>query len=234
MHKIRVALSCLLILAVAVVASSQTVDDVINRAMNAAGGKAAFDQIKTIKMKMSGTMMGSMPMEMSMQMVKPDKIRSDVTAMGMQMVQATDGTDYWTSQNGQVMDMDPASQQQFKNSMLQYTGDLSGMQKMGIDLTYAGMEEIDGVQAEALNMAMTEQGMEGKMYFDKATGLFFKMTMVTPMGPVAVNMGDYKDVGGVKFPHSFEMFMGGQPMGTFTIDDVEVNVPIDESVFKRP
>lgn len=233
MRKIRVSLACLLILAVAVMASAQTVDDVINRATNAAGGKAAYDQIKSIKMKMNGAVMG-MTMDMTMQMVKPNMIRNDVMVMGQQMIQATDGTDYWMSQGGQVMDMDPANQQQLKNSMLQYTGDLSSMQEMGINLTYGGMEEIDGMQAETLNMAMTEQGMEGKMYFDKATGLLMKMKMNSAMGEVFVNIGGYKEVSGVKFPHSIEMVMGGQPMGTFTIEDVQVNVPIDESVFKRP
>lgn len=227
--------SCVLIMVMmlASLAGAQTVDDVINRAINAAGGKAAFDQIKSIKMQISGSMMG-MTMDMTMQMVKPDKIRNEISVMGQQMIQATDGTDYWMKNAGQVMDMDPMNQQQLKNSMLQYTGDLSAMKNMGIGLSYAGMEDVDGVAAEALNMTMTEQGMEGKMYFDRSTGLFFKMMMMSPMGEVVVSIGDYREVSGVKFPHSIEMVMGGQPMGTLTIDDVQVNIPIDESVFKRP
>lgn len=230
----KIAILSLIVLAMAIPAYAQTVEDVMNRAMNAMGGKGKLESLDTMTLTMKGSMMGS-EMNMNMYRKAPDMMRIDMVVMGMSIIQATDGTDYWQSQMGTVMDMDDNSKKQFKQSFAQMTGgNLQMMQEMGAKLTYGGKATMDGIAADVIDMVMEAEGMNAKMYFSAADGLPFRMDMSTPMGEVNMLIKDYRDVGGIKMAHSIEMLMGGSPMMTMNIDKVEMNQPVDLSLFKRP
>src|SRR5262249_52268524 len=47
-------------------------------------------------------------------------------------------------------------------------------------------------------------------------------------------IGDYRDVDGVKFPHSFEASSEGVPSQVLHFDKIEVNVAIDDARFAMP
>lgn len=231
--KKRIAILALVVLLCAMPVAAQTVQDVMNRAMNAMGGKAKLDAMDTMMLAMKGTMMGG-EMNMTMYRKAPDMLRSEVQVMGMEIIQATDGTDFWMSQMGTVMDMDENTKKQFKQSFAQMTGgNLAAMEEMGAKLSYGGQAMMDGVNADVIVMELPE-GINGKMYFSTADGLPFRMDMSTPMGEVNTMIGDYRVVEGIKMAHKIEMLMGGSPMMTMTIDKVEVNKPIDAGLFKRP
>ena len=57
MKKLNLFLSLILILVMGTAASAQTVDDVISKATVAMGGQSAIDAVKSLRMKMTGTLM---------------------------------------------------------------------------------------------------------------------------------------------------------------------------------
>jgi hypothetical protein len=47
--------------------------------------------------------------------------------------------------------------------------------------------------------------------------------------------GDYEQVNGLYFPFAFESGQkGSQELAKFTVDKVELNVPLDDSLFSMP
>ena len=233
MRKLNLFLSLILILVTGTAASAQTVDDVISKADAAVGGQSAIDAVKSLRMKISGTYMGE-EVEMEMAVVKPNYklIRMNIKALGMDVLSATNGTDYWTSRNGQVTDMPVSAKEQFGSSFSMYSGtgaaDLIG----NGTFTYSGKEDVDGISADVVKGTMTGSG-NVSIYFNE-TGLPFRMLMPTEEGDLDMYMKDYRDVGGMLIAYKYESFANGSPNMMLGITKVEANVDIDPSVFARP
>ncbi len=45
---------------------------------------------------------------------------------------------------------------------------------------------------------------------------------------------DYKQVGGIWFAYTHEYFMGGEYWAIYEFEKIEIDIPIDESIFKMP
>jgi hypothetical protein len=195
--------------------------------------QAAIDAVKTVRMDISGTFMGE-EVEMEVAIAKPNNklIRMNILALDMDVLSATDGTDYWTSRNGQVTDMPVSAKEQFGSSFPQYSGtgaaDLIG----NGTFTYSGKEDVDGISADVVKGVMTGSG-DVSIYFD-ATGLPFRMLMPTEEGDLDMYITDYRDVGGMLMAYKSESFINGSPWMVLEITEVEANVDIDPSTFARP
>lgn len=75
------------------------------------------------------------------------------------------------------------------------------------------------------------------LYFDPQTGLLARMIRYSPSPigrmPTQIDFGDYRDVGGIKFPFDYT-FVWLDGRFSAKIADVKANVPIDVAVFGRP
>lgn len=231
MKNLNVILSLILVLVMGTIASAQTVDDVICKATEAMGGQSAIDGVKSLKVSMTGTFMGG-ESGMEFFIEKPNKKMIKMIVNGMEVISATNGTDYWMSRMGQVMDMPPSAKEQFGSSFYQYSGaNLAGLIGNGT-FTYSGKEDVDGKSADVVQGAFTGSG-DVSMYFDEA-GLPFKMVMPTEEGDLDMYITDYRDVSGMKIAYKFESNANGAPMMAMEITEVEANVDFDPSVFARP
>jgi outer membrane lipoprotein-sorting protein len=222
----------LLVLGLSLIAQAQTAEAVLQRAVDAMGGQAAFDSITSMSMTINGSM-SSMEFNMKMWVVKPEKVRIDMNMMGMEIVQATDGTDYWMSQSGKVMDM-PAAQKQSldMNKSMMTGGGFNNLAALGITTDYVGRETANGVEAEVVSFNYQNE-TTGKWYFSAADNLPFLVKMDTPMGETEMRLSEYQVHGGMKMATHFEMDTPGGTM-TMAIEDIQVNIPIDANIFARP
>jgi photosynthetic reaction center cytochrome c subunit len=75
------------------------------------------------------------------------------------------------------------------------------------------------------------------LYFDPQTGLLARMIRYSPSPvgrmPTQIDYGDYRDVGGIKFPFDYK-FQWLDGRFSAKIADVKTNVAIDAVVFGRP
>jgi photosynthetic reaction center cytochrome c subunit len=75
------------------------------------------------------------------------------------------------------------------------------------------------------------------LYFDTQTGLLARLIRYapSPVGrmPTQIDYGDYRDVGGIKFPFEYK-FLWLDGRFTAKINDVKTNVPIDAAIFGKP
>jgi len=231
MKKLTLFVAVMLVLVVGTVAGAQTVDDVISKANAAMGGQSAIDAVKSLKMNMTGTYLGQ-EMGMEMAILKPNCKLIAMNIMDMDVISATNGADYWSSRNGQVMDMPAAAKEQFGASFNNYCGtgiaDLIG----NGTFSYAGKEEVNGVNADVVKGVITGSAAVS-IYFDPA-GLPFRILMPNDDGELDMYFTDYRDVGGMKMAYKYEAFANGTPNMVLQITEVEVNSGLDVTAFTRP
>jgi hypothetical protein len=95
---------------------------------------------------------------------------------------------------------------------------------------------IDDKEMQVLQ-AMSPSGHPIRFFFDKDSGLLVRQLRYTesPVGlnPLQVDYGDYRDVSGVKMPfHWMVTWLDGT--STFTLSNIQPNVPIDPAKFAKP
>jgi photosynthetic reaction center cytochrome c subunit len=83
----------------------------------------------------------------------------------------------------------------------------------------------------------SDKGELVTLYFDRESGLLLRMLRYgkTPIGrvPTQVDFADYRDVGGIKFPHRL-IFAWLDGRDVIQLNQIETNVSIDEAKFSDP
>ena len=231
--KFRTLFAVVLVIALAVpLVTAQTADDVINKAIQAIGGKDVLKAINT--MKTNGTInMVAMGMEIPFVIYnkRPGKMRMEMEIQGMEMVQATDGEIAWMIMGGAAQEVTGEQGAAFLRQ-----GDIDGpyvdYKAKGITVEFIGKENIDG--EELFNIKMTyKDGFSMNFYFDVASGLP-RMTMAKVMGMDSKTvMSDYRKVGAVLVAHSIET-NSAQGQMIIEIEELIYNEDIDDAIFAMP
>jgi len=211
-----------------------TVATVIDNYFKAIGGKDKVSQIKTKKivaeMKVKGPQ-GEMAMEIETMSMAPNKSKTIVKVMGMEMVTMFDGEKgYKPAGMGQTKAFTAAEIAEAK----QKTEPFSEFAVLTSDAKLDGIENVDGKDMYVI----IHNG--AKLYYNVATGLKNRIvkTEKAPNGKtvtVTVIYDDYRDVDGVKIPFIMNttqsMGARSQEMPA-TVKTVELNKGVTEADFK--
>jgi hypothetical protein len=97
-------------------------------------------------------------------------------------------------------------------------------------------DSIDGRDVDVVQ-GIGPRGLLATLYFDKQSGLLVREVRYSPSPvgrvPTQADLGDYRDVGGIKFPFQYTFsWLDGRD--SFKLSDVQVNVPIDPARFGKP
>lgn len=191
--------------------------------------------LSTIKITAKMSMMG-MELPMEMWMKNPDKIKTVSNFNGQEIIQVFDGTKGYvvnpmTGSTAPVeMSADQikqtASSNMFKNSMQEYL-------KNG-KLTLLGEENVNNSPAYKLK-ADLDNGNSAIMFIDKSTNLLSKTSATVNQNGMTMTVdsypSDYKEVNGIILPMKTSTSAQGMDM-VITFDKVEVNVPMEDSIFQ--
>lgn len=223
-------------------ATAQDLDEVLNNYYEAVGGLDAWKSVQT--MKMSGSLvMGGMGVEAPFVVTtkRPKNVRIEFTFQGMTGVQAFDGDMAWMlmpfmgKTDPEQMPDDMAKDVKDQADM---DGALMGYEEDGHQLELIGLEETDGTQAYKIKL--TRESGDIEYYFlDSEYFIPIKIEGSREMQGRVIEfetvLSDYKDVGGLMVPHSVESKPKGAPAGqVITIQAVELNIDVDDSVFAMP
>lgn len=195
-----------------------------------------LSSIKTIKITGKMSAMG-MEMPMVMQMKNPDKVKVTYSFNGMEMVSVFDGVKGYTMNpmtgSQEPVELTGSQLTQVKNNNI-FTNQLQEYYK-NKQLTLEGVEDVNGKPANKLKVNV-EGGNPIYMFVDKGTGLIVKSTTkVDQMGTVMdveTYMNDYTDTKGVIMPKKTVAKMNGMEAGVISFDVIEVDVPMDDTIFK--
>jgi outer membrane lipoprotein-sorting protein len=220
-------------------ASAQTVDDVIKKSIEAKGGIQKIKAIKTVKVT-AKVIQGGIEIPIIIQQKRPHFVRVDVTFQGKSQSMAYDGESGWKTDPFQGSpDPEKIAGDDLKQAEEQadMDGPLVDYKEKGHTVELVGKEDMEGTPAYKLKLTL-KNGDVRNIYLDAENYLELKVNMKrkTPGGEIEVDqyVGNYKPVNGVMFAFSLESKVKGQTAAQITIDKIETDVAIDDSLFKMP
>lgn len=231
MKKLVFALTGLL---VASVINAQSLEEIV-KSYSSAMKSDKLASVTSIKITGKMSAMG-MEMPMTMFMKNPNKIKVVYSFNGQDMVSVFDGEKGYMinpmagSSEPVELTGDQLAQVQknsaFKNELLGYFKDGK--------LTLEGQENVNDKPAFKLKANVGTSPVY--MFLDKSTYLLVKSsTTVDQMGTsmnVDSYMTDYVDIDGVVMPKKTTAMANGMEAAVISFDKIEVNLPMEDSVFK--
>jgi len=232
MKKLLLAVAGLL---AATVIQSQSLEEIVKKYSDANG----LDKLKSVTtIRITGKMSAmGMEMPLEMYMKNPDKIKMVYSFSGQNMITVFDGEKGYMV-NPMMGSSDPVAltpeqtkqiqdNNTFKNQLVEYL-------KKG-KLTLECEETVAGKPAYKLK-AIVDGASPVFMFVDKASFYIVKsMTTIDQMGNtmnVETLMSDYVNNDGVVLPRKTSTIANGMEAAVVTFDKIEVNIPIEDSVFK--
>lgn len=220
-------------------ASAQTVDDLIKKNIEAHGGIQKLKAVKSMKASGKITPQG-LEIPITLQQKRPGMVRMDATFQGKPMVQAYDGANAWKIDPFQG-NPDPEKVAGDDLKDLEEQSDIDGplvdYKQKGHTVELIGKEDLEGTPVYKLKLTL-KSGDVRNIYIDAENYLELKITSKrkTPGGEIDVDqyMGNYKSVNGLMFAFSIDTKVNGQSVNTITIDKIELDVPVDDALFKMP
>jgi outer membrane lipoprotein-sorting protein len=223
------------------VLSAQTADEIIAKNEQARGGLDKIKAVQSIRSTATMSMGGGMEAPGSLVQKRPDMARLEFTVQGLTAVQAYDGKDAW-----QIMPFmgkkDPELMSADDKKDMEENADIDGplvdYKSKGNKVELLGKDKVEGTDAYKLK-ATLKNGDVMIIYLDADSFLEIKeetKRMVRGSEQeIESSMGDYKEVNGLMFPFAIENgIKGSQEKEKLTISKIELNVPVDNAIFKMP
>lgn len=210
-----------------------SIDQVLEKYMNAIGGKAAIEGLKDLTVYAT-VMQGGQQASINVITASPDKMKQVVTVDGNEVQKLVMNKDkgYMQAQ-GQRQDLPAEALKEYKaDADLQL---LLHPSQQGVSFTLIGKEVVDGKEAYSVERIENEGNKKSIQSYEVATGLLFKEVVSSTEGGKSVikikNLSDYREVkngNGYKMPF-LEKTLGGEEV---KITSAKANSNVKEGEFK--
>jgi len=214
---------------------TETVDQVLNKYVQAIGGRDALQKIQSRVMTGTVTLRDLQQVPVSVEEKLPDSYRLDIQAQPQPQTWAASGSTVWGSGRGGG----GRGMQGFQAQQARRRADLGAplnMMQRYPNLTVNRYGTVEGRNTIVLVGRPTEDTTE-QLHFDRETGLLLRRSISTrtTFSPLAeqIDYSDYRDVSGVKMPFTVR-FATWNEVQVEKFTDIKVNVPIDDARFAMP
>jgi outer membrane lipoprotein-sorting protein len=214
---------------------SQKAADILEKMIEAQGGRKVLENIKDTTLSGSAEAMG-VSMTVTMYTKEPNKMRRDIGAAGMSITEAFDGEIAWQiGMSSQKPSEETGKMAADAKTDAQGYAAILHPEKYGITYVLKGKEKIEGKDYFVLEQTVPG-GTPKTQYVDTETYLIYK-TVTTSINAKGVAekeetfMSDYKKVDGVMIAHSLTNHRGGESM-KLTFTKVSFNMGLEDSLFK--
>src|ERR1043165_8529400 len=212
-------------------------DEIFSKYAAAVGGQTAIDKLKSRTAKGTVTQANGSSFQFELTQAAPDKFYLLVTTQQGTIERGFNGQVGWEKTARGVREISGAELINFKAanglfSLLKLKEQYSRPPRVRKDkLGDRDVYIVDGTTTE-------NRGI--RLYFDATSGLLLRRTttMSTIVGiiPDQVDLEDYREADGLKFPFIARAatIEAGNPTSTRTFTELKLNVPVDESKFNMP
>jgi hypothetical protein len=210
------------------------VDELLAKNLEAKGGAKVRD-LQSMKQVSSMSMQG-MTATMTVYSKRPNRLRQEVTFGGQTVTSGFDGVTPWivnpmTGSNRPIAVTGPQA------DMLREQGDFDGplvdYKAKGYTVELLGLETIADRKLHHIRM-MSATRQVVHLYLDAATNLEARRVTEVETTKLEQELSDYRPVGGVMVPFSIRLMVNGVPQSEMKVQTVEVNLPMDEAIFRMP
>lgn len=213
-----------------------TIDQVLDKAITALGGRAAMEKVTSRTGK--GTIeIPDAGMSGSIQVYEkaPNQSAVMIDLGGMQIRQGFDGAVAWEEDPQQGLRVKAGVELAEAKREATFNPELK-MKELYPKLTIRGREKVGTSDAWVVD-AVPAEGAPVVFYFDVESGLPVRMdaTRDTPQGPIQMQsyLDDYRVIDGVKVAHTLRQVTSMFTM-TMRLSEVKHNVTLDDKMFKKP
>ena len=221
-------------------APSLTVDDIIAKNLQAKGGAAKWQAVKSVKMTGKMTAQGT-EMPLTVYAMRPNFNRQEITMPAGRAVQAFDGTTAWIINPMLGIETPqpvPGPAADLAKNSADFDGALLNYKAKGSVIELVGNEKLDGKDVYHLKVTMKDGPVQHYL-LDATTGIELRTTADVDVGngqkqTLTTDMTNYKQVEGIMLPHTVTQSIGGRTMLQWTINTVEFNSVPDDSIFRMP
>jgi len=230
-----------MVLLAAAFASAQTAEEMAAKNIEARGGLDKLKAIQTMRISGSLEVQGFKAAIVS-EMKRPDKVRQSFTLQGMTEIDAYDGTSAWKISPFQGK-KDPELMGEDELRGMQDQADIDGplvdAAAKGNKMEALGKQSLDGNDVLVLRVTL-KNGDQFTYYFDPDTFLETRVDQAIFLRGTArettTEFGSFKEVQGVLIPFSIQAGPKARAdqRQKVTVDKVEMNVPMDDSMFVMP
>ncbi|HEV7229678.1 MAG TPA: outer membrane lipoprotein-sorting protein [Bacteroidia bacterium] len=231
-----------LLLFAASTAFCQTADEIVQKHVKAIGGADKINAVKTVKMTGKLSSQG-MELPMTMYVKLPHSMRTEITVQGLSIVSAVDSktlSGWYTNpmsgdKSAQKMNQEQAVAMQ--DQCDDVLGPLTNYKEKGGTIELIGKDDVEGT--EVYKLMLTKKNKDVAYYYlDASTYLVVKETSKVKFQDKEIESesyySNYKTIDGITFATTQEEKEGGQLQSQIKIEKIEVNVPVDESLFAMP
>lgn len=219
---------------------AQTVDEIIAKNIEAHGGLEKLRSVKSFRQTAQFSS-GSFRAKVVQEGKRPGKVREEFILQGMAQVRAYDGKSGWQIDPfGGRRDAEALSADDTKDLVVDadIDGPLVDYQEKGHKAELMGHDSVEGTDCYKIKLTM-KNGDVRVYYLDADSYLELKVETQTMIrGAVHENeiyYGDYDKVDGIYYPFATEAGRKGDPDRVkYTVDKIELNVPLDDSLFALP
>jgi len=220
---------------------AQTADEIINKHLQARGGKDKIKAVQSVRMTGKLVMGQGMEAPITMELARPNKMRMEFTLQGMTGIQAYDGKGGWSvmpfmgKTEPEAMSDDDIKQAEDQADM---DGMLVDYKDKGHQVEYVGKEDVEGTPAYKLKVTK-KNGDVVNVYIDADSYMEIKQAGKLKIRGQELEsqstFGDFKTVDGLVFPFSIEQKAQGAPAGmVISVSKIEVNPTLETSRFTMP
>ena len=194
-----------------------TAQSVIENYLDAIGGRAVLEKVKTVSIFASGEVQG---MALNFQLIRTsdNQFMQNIEMMGRSMSkQVFNGENGYAMMQGQKMDLNPQQAAMIKDEAQPFY-------ELHLDpeaISLEGIEKVDGENAYKVKVS----GNRVAFYNVTSGQKIQEITTTEMMGQTiesTMKFGDYKEASGIMFPFYLGQMMGPQLI-EFTIEKIDVN-----------
>jgi photosynthetic reaction center cytochrome c subunit len=214
-----------------------TADQVLDKYLEALGGKAAIDKLESRVMKGSWITPDGITLGYEVYQSGSDKLYTVLNTPKQGIFEkGFDGNVGWEKSAGGVRNL-ADSELFYLRRYPNFFKDIK-LKEQFTRLTFAGKDKIDDKEVYVLRGTTADNKRE-RLYFDVQTGLLLRRStsMTNSIGviPEQVDFEDYRDAGGVKLPFTIRVSsIDSLFSSTRKFTEIKLNVPVDQSKFSKP
>jgi outer membrane lipoprotein-sorting protein len=227
------------IFSVAAASQTPTVDEIVDKYLEARGGADKLRAVNTVKMT-GRIKQQAAEIPIVTWAKRPNLMRRENTNDGQTFVLAFDGKTVWAINplmspaprqiTGPAAEMTMQDTDDFDSALLDY-------KQKGYTVELLDSNSVGGVATRHLRVKK-KNGRVQDIYLSADTLLESKITMDIEQGgrkgQVATEFSNYKAVDGIMVPFRIRQSFNGQPVAEATYTEIQFNAPIDDGLFKMP